>query len=185
MKGSITMSNLLEKTNSKTEFDLLDLDDITKEPYADSRKLAETLGRTHDNVLKTIRKQRERVEDVMEDIIENDSDLRPYLPFMQHVNPVFVFEEEILASNGQPQPYYKLNRDAVVTVVTQLQGKQAMAWILAYIGAFNMMEARLSKPNESALQRVEWVTQRTVEREMEKLRKEVKAEMAKAVKQLR
>ncbi|NBJ37213.1 Rha family transcriptional regulator [Serratia fonticola] len=44
-----------------------------------------------------------------------------------------------------PQPYYELTRDAFVLIVMGFTGKKAIQWKIAYISAFNKMQADLQK----------------------------------------
>lgn len=96
-----------------------------------STQVAQFFGKRHDNVLRAIR--------VL--IRETASDNRR-LNFEETV------EVRENPSGGAPisMPAYRMNRDGFMLLAMGFTGKEALRWKLAYIAAFNRMEAELQKP---------------------------------------
>lgn len=98
-------------------------------PMATSLDVAEKFGKKHQHVLEAIRKL---IEELPEDFTA--SNFRPV---------------EYTDSKGEKRPMYHLTRDAFSLLAMGFTGKKALAWKVKYIEAFNLMEARLLKQEES------------------------------------
>ena len=96
-----------------------------------STQVAQFFGKRHDNVLRAIRAL----------IRETASDNR----FLNFEETVEVRENP---SGGAPisMPAYRMDRDGFMLLAMGFTGKEALRWKLAYIAAFNRMEAELQKP---------------------------------------
>lgn len=99
---------------------------VDGKPTTLSTDLACHFGKLHANVLRDIR------------------NLLPQLPNGGVLN----FEETPCTDpqNGQTYPAYRLTRDGFTLLAMGFTGKKALAFKLAYIDAFNRMEAELHKP---------------------------------------
>ncbi|MDL5038970.1 Rha family transcriptional regulator [Comamonas resistens] len=77
-------------------------------------------------------------------------DIRNLLPQLPD-GGVLNFEEPPLTDeqNGQTYPAYRLTRDGFTLLAMGFTGKKALAFKLAYIDAFNRMEAALHQPADS------------------------------------
>lgn len=60
-------------------------------------------------------------------------------------------ENEYKASNGKVNPEYLMNRDGFSLLAMSFTGAKAFQWKIAYINAFNRMEAELKKTQPSYL----------------------------------
>lgn len=87
-----------------------------------SRKVAEDFGKEHRNVLVTIR-----------DILAAENSATKF------------FHETTHEYRGQQFPEYLMNRDGFCLLVMGFTGKEALAWKLKYIEAFNAMEKKLKE----------------------------------------
>lgn len=96
-----------------------------------STQVAQFFGKRHDNVLRAIRAL----------IRETASDDR----FLNFEETVEVRENP---SGGAPisMPAYRMDREGFMLLAMGFTGKEALRWKLAYIAAFNRMEAELQKP---------------------------------------
>lgn len=100
-------------------------------PTTTSIQVAQFFGKRHDNVLRAIRVV----------IRETASD-----------NRLLNFEETVDVrenpSGGAPisMPAYRMDREGFMLLAMGFTGKEALRWKLAYIAAFNRMEAELQKP---------------------------------------
>ena len=96
-----------------------------------SVQVAQFFGKRHDNVLRAIR------------VLLREGASADYL---------LNFEEMVVTrenpSGGTPisAPAYRMNRDGFMLLAMGFTGKEALRWKLAYIAAFNRMEAELQKP---------------------------------------
>jgi len=95
------------------------------QPITTSVEVARVFERRHDDVLKAIRKL---LSDLDGEGVRNFAET-PY------TNP----------QNGQTYPAYHLTRDGFTLLAFGFTGKKAMAFKLAYIDAFNQMEAQLTR----------------------------------------
>lgn len=94
-----------------------------------STDLARHFGKRHDDVLRTIR------------------NLLPQLS-AEHLRNFAEASVEVESGNGAKASYpaYRLTRDGFTLLAMGFTGKKAVAFKLAYIDAFNRMEAELQKP---------------------------------------
>ncbi len=99
---------------------------VDGKPTILSTDLARHFGKGHDDVLRTIR------------------NLLPQLPDGGVLN--FAETPCTDPQNGQTYPAYRLTRDGFTLLAMGFTGKKALAFKLAYIDAFNRMEAELHKP---------------------------------------
>ncbi|AIM63108.1 Rha family transcriptional regulator [Weissella ceti] len=95
-----------------------------------SRQIAEVFGKRHTDVLETIRKKIEKINE-----LEESGDIR---------SPKFV-ETTYINSQNKEHVEYKLNKDAVVLVVMNYQTKEALKFQLKYIDQFNFMEEQMKQ----------------------------------------
>jgi Rha family phage regulatory protein len=101
-------------------------------PMADSRVIAKTFGKRHNNVLRDIDKLMEEVKTLG----------------AQNRAPRFV---ESNASNptipGLFDRYFELDRNAFMLLAMGFTGTEALRWKLTFIDAFETMESALAKEN--------------------------------------
>lgn len=105
---------------------LPDITNVDGKPTTLSTDLARHFGKRHDDVLRSIRNLLTQLPD----------------------GGVRNFAETSIADeqNGQSYPAYSLTRDGFTLLAMGFTGKKALAFKLAYIDAFNRMEAELQKP---------------------------------------
>lgn len=106
------------------------VDLVDGKPVITSVQIAQHFGRQHKNVLQAIR-------------------LLGYPPEFNQRNfqPV-----EYVDPKGERRPMYNITRDGFTVLAMGFTGKRAMAWKLAYIAAFNAMEAELLIQHDLAQQ---------------------------------
>jgi Rha family phage regulatory protein len=96
-----------------------------------SFEVAQVFGKRHDNVLRAIR------------VLLREGASADYL---------LNFEEMVVTrenpSGGAPisAPAYRMTREGFMLLAMGFTGKEALRWKLAFISAFNRMEAELQKP---------------------------------------
>lgn len=93
------------------------------EPVASSRQIAESFGKEHKTVLRSI-----------EELAA------------QNCAAKSMFYETTFENRGKQYPMYLMNRDGFSLLVMGFTGKAALEWKLKYIQAFNKMEKKLSTP---------------------------------------
>lgn len=93
------------------------------EPVASSRQIAESFGKEHKTVLRSI-----------EELAA------------QNCAAKSMFYETTFENRGKQYPMYLMNRDGFSLLVMGFTGKAALEWKLKYIQAFNEMEKKLSAP---------------------------------------
>ena len=93
-----------------------------------SQNVAGVFGKRHDNVLRDI-------EQIKANVPES---------FLLNFEEMY---NEVPVCNGTVRrlPYYRLTRDGLVLLVMGYTGKKALAFKIAYIEAFNAMEAKLKE----------------------------------------
>jgi Rha family phage regulatory protein len=108
---------------------------VDGKPTTLSTDLARYFGKLHANVLR---------------------DIRNLLPQLT-TGGVLNFEETHVTDeqNGQRYPAYRLTRDGFTLLAMGFTGKKALAFKLAYIDAFNRMEAELQKQPAPDAQRLQ------------------------------
>ena len=92
-----------------------------------SLKVAETFGKSHDNVLRDIRKA------LSGGVLKNEE------------TPMFEESTYINEQNGQEYPMFIMNRDGFTLLAMGFTGKKAMQFKIEYIAAFNAMEKTLKE----------------------------------------
>lgn len=93
------------------------------EPVASSRQIAESFGKEHKSVLRSV-----------EDLVA------------QNCAAKSMFYETTYENRGKQYPMYLMNRDGFSLLVMGFTGKAALEWKLKYIQAFNEMEKKLATP---------------------------------------
>ena len=100
-------------------------------PATTSREIATFFGKRHDDVIKSIR------------------NLRPNCP--EEFTARNFAASEYTDETGRTLPMFILYRDGFMLLVMGYTGKKALAMKLAYIEAFNRMEAELAARQQTAL----------------------------------
>ena len=113
-----TLLNFADSTTARASL-FMSTDGI---PFTTSRAIAERFDKRHKNVLKLINK-------LLSDMPEPEFS-------RLHLEP-----RDYLDSRGKTQLEYKLSHDGFALLVMGFTGKEAMAWKIAFIQAFNQMEA--------------------------------------------
>jgi len=93
-------------------------------PFTTSRAVAERFGKSHNNVKKIINKLLNNIDDVEFSVLH-----------LEH--------RDYTDSRGKTQIEYKLSHDGFALLVMGFTGKEALTWKIAFIQAFNQMEAEL------------------------------------------
>ena len=96
------------------------------QPTATSLQVAEHFGKRHTHVLRAIRNLAAELPD-------------------EH-KPIFgLMSQSVGVGQGglRSEPVYQMNRDGFALLAMGFTGRDALGWKLAYIAAFNAMEARL------------------------------------------
>ena len=93
------------------------------EPVASSRQIAESFGKEHKSVLRSV-----------EDLVA------------QNCAAKSMFYETTFENRGKQYPMYLMNRDGFTLLAMGFTGKAALEWKLKYIQAFNEMEKKLNAP---------------------------------------
>ena len=91
------------------------------QPTASSRDIAEHFGKEHKNVLQSI-----------ENLTAENSALTQMF-----------FKTSYTSGTGKAYPMYLMNRDGFTLLAMGFTGKEALAWKMKYINAFNAMEQEL------------------------------------------
>lgn len=102
---------------------------VDGKPTTLSTDLARHFGKRHDDVLRSIRNL---LPQLNADHARNFAEM--------------VIEVEIGSGATRKDPAYRLTRDGFTLLAMGFTGKKALAFKLAYIDAFNRMEAELQKP---------------------------------------
>lgn len=122
-----------------------------------SRKVAETFGKEHFHILRDIenilagkekktpgrpKKETKRGASKIEDTPKG---VNPILdvPLRKQLESMFIKTTYLNEQNGRELPEYIITRDGFALLVMGFTGEKALRWKLAYIEAFNMMEAQL------------------------------------------
>ena len=114
------------------------------EPFTTSRAVAERFGKQHKNVLKRIKKLLNDVDGA--DISQRNFAPRDYMssPFSAlHLEP-----RDYTDDRGKTQLEYKLTHDGFALLVMGFTGKEALAWKIAFLTAFNQLEAEAKANRE-------------------------------------
>ena len=100
-------------------------------PMADSRNVAAMFGKRHNNVLRDVRGL----------LNFEDTPCRRHFRETTYVDP----------QNGQAYPHFLMDRDGFALLAMGFTGARATRWKLAYIEAFNAMEAELRRRQPPAI----------------------------------
>lgn len=99
------------------------------QPFTTSRAVAERFGKRHKNVLQTIEKL-----------------------FAETPNPAFTglnFQpSNYLDRSGRTLPEYRITHNGFALLAMRFTGRDAMAWQIAFLDAFNALEAELHAVTE-------------------------------------
>ncbi|MCY1422140.1 phage regulatory protein, Rha family [compost metagenome] len=93
-------------------------------PFTTSRAVAERFGKRHKDVIKAIKK-------LLADSPDPDFNGRNFAP----VN--------YLDAKGETRPEYRLTHDGFALLAMGFTGPEALAWKIAFLQAFNALEAEL------------------------------------------
>lgn len=99
------------------------------QPFTTSRAVAERFGKRHDTVLRAIK------------------NLLDALPDPEFGRRNFA-ESSYLNEQNKPQPEYRLTHDGFAFLAMRFTGAEAMAWQIAFLQAFNAIEAELRAKTE-------------------------------------
>lgn len=94
-------------------------------PYTTSRAVAERFGKNHRDVLKAIK-------NLLADMPDPEFSRRNFAP------------RDYLDGRGKTQPEYRLTHDGFAVLAMRFTGRDALAWQIAFLQAFNALESELS-----------------------------------------
>lgn len=106
-------------------------------PTTTSNEVAQHFHKQHDDVLR-------RIRSLLPDTPE-DFNVRNFAAV------------EYTDAKGERRPAYRLTRDGFTLLAMGFTGKKALAFKLAYIDAFNKMEAELRAPAQPTLRNRRWL----------------------------
>ncbi len=113
-----TLLNFADPANARTSL-FMSTDGV---PFTTSRAIAERFGKKHKNVIQTIEKLLSKMPN----------------PEFSRLN----FQpRDYIDERGKKQPEYKLTHDGFAFLAMRFSGQQAMEWQIAFLTAFNQMEA--------------------------------------------
>lgn len=95
------------------------------QPFTTSRAVAEHFGKTHKDVLRAI-------ENLLAAMPDPEFSRRNFAP-SNYTN-----------ERGKTYPEYRLTHDGFAFLAMRFTGKEAMAWQIAFLQAFNALEAELA-----------------------------------------
>ena len=104
----------------------------------ESRKVAETFGKEHSKVIRSIEKIITEAKNGLSDLAAENSAAK------------FFYETIYKANSGKSNKMYLMNRDGFRQLVMGFTGAKAMQWKLKYIEAFNTMEKLLKEQQRPA-----------------------------------
>lgn len=99
------------------------------QPFTTPRAVAERFGKRHDTVLRTI-----------QNLLADSPD-----PVFNERNFAAI---EYTDSRGRQKPEYRLTHDGFALLAMGFTGRDALAWKIAFLQAFNAMEAELTAQRE-------------------------------------
>ena len=109
-----------------------------------SRQVAEHFEKNHRDVLRSIKNICETIARVKKNsMLKNDSAYSTERNFAPSEFSKFFFETSYKDASGKSNREYLMNRDGFSLLVMGFTGDAAMEWKLAYIQAFDAMEAQL------------------------------------------
>ncbi len=131
MANTVTTGETTSALSTSVTPDLSVIDGVI---YTTSLQVAQHFDKRHDTVLRAIRNL---VSDLPQEHLRNFAEM--------------VVENEIGSGATRQDPAYRLTRDGFTLLAMGFTGKEALQWKLAYITAFNKMEAELVKIEGPAL----------------------------------
>lgn len=99
------------------------------QPFTTSRAVAERFGKNHRDVLKAIK-------NLLAALPDPEFGRRNFAP------------SSYLNEQNKPQPEYRLTHDGFAFLAMRFTGAEAMAWQIAFLQAFNALEAELHARTE-------------------------------------
>lgn len=99
------------------------------QPFTTSRAVAERFGKRHDTVLRTI-----------QNLLVDSPD-----PIFNERNFAAI---EYTDSRGRQKPEYRLTHDGFALLAMGFTGRDALAWKIAFLQAFNALESELRAKTE-------------------------------------
>jgi len=174
-----TLFNFADATTARSSLFL----STNGEPFTTSRAIAERFGKKHKDVLKRIKNIINDINELKaEDVINlSNSDLgqRSFAPSSKQNNVEdadisqrnFAPRDDVTAPFGrlnfQPssylneqqkqQPEYRLTHDGFALLVMGFTGKEAFAWKIAFLAAFNQMEAEVKATQQRYIHALDMV----------------------------
>jgi len=94
------------------------------QPFTTSRAVAKRFGKNHKDVLRTIEK-------TLADSPDPEFNRRNFAPVTY------------LDAKGESRPEYRLTHDGFALIAMRFTGTEALAWQIAFLSAFNALEAEL------------------------------------------
>lgn len=94
------------------------------QPFTTSRAVAERFGKRHDNVIRAIKKLLSEMPDPQFGLLNFE-------------------ESSYLNEQQKQQPEYRLTHDGFALLAMGFTGTDALAWKIAFLQAFSMLEAEL------------------------------------------
>ena len=139
---------------------------------ADSRKVAEMIGKRHDNLVRDI--------DGYVDVISENPKLGN-----DHQTSILRADDFFIAGNytsgtGKSYKCYKLTKQGCEMVANKLTGKKGIFFTATYVQQFNNMENELSRPHDSYMiadpveRALKWAEEEKIRQEQAKLIEEAK-----------
>ena len=115
-----TLLNFADATTARSSL-FLSTDGM---PFTTSRAIAERFGKQHKDVLKAIKK-------LLENMPDPEFGQRNFAP------------SSYLNEQQKQQPEYRLTHDGFAFLAMRFTGQQAMEWQIAFLTAFNQLEAEV------------------------------------------
>lgn len=109
---------------------------------ADSRDVAEMIGKRHDNLVRDI-------DGYVDAISENPKLDSPGNTSILRASDFFIPSTYKQAGNGKAVKCYKLTKQGCEMVANKLTGKKGILFTATYVQQFNDMERELSRPHDS------------------------------------
>lgn len=115
------------------------------QPVTTSLQIAETFGRTHKDVMNSIRDIQNEIEKPVE---ASDSKKREKFLFLNHM---FYEDTYKVKNNIRSYPMFYMNKDGFALLVMGFTGRKATKFKLQYISQFNQMESEIKQRAQLSL----------------------------------
>lgn len=124
-------------------------------PFTTSRAVAERFGKKHKNVLRIIKKLLTDIDEInfnglkvepVNDKKTNQQDHNKASLSQPHFEP-----QDYIDNKGETRQEYRLSHDGFALLVMGFTGKEAFAWKVAFIQAFNQMETEVKTSQQRYL----------------------------------